>query len=63
MFLRIAQKGSINYLHQFGVSNTFIFGKLIELMFMEQPHSYTTLGEIDLACHLRNADYNLAQWP
>ena len=50
-------------LHQLDVSNAFLYGVLIEQVFMEQPSGYVAQGETSQVCLLRHAIYGLKQCP
>ena len=50
-------------LHQLDVSNAFLYGDLIEQVFMEQPPGYVAQGKTSQVCLLRRAIYGLKQSP
>ena len=50
-------------LHHLDVSNAFLYGDLIEQVFMEQPLGYVAQGETSLVCLLRRAIYGLKKSP
>ena len=50
-------------LHQLDVSNAFLYGDLIEQVFVEQPPGYVSQREISQVCLLRHAIYALKQSP
>ena len=50
-------------LHQLDVSNAFLYGDIIEQVFMEQPPGYVAQGETSQVCLLRRAIYGLKQSP
>ena len=50
-------------LHQLDVSNAFLYGDLMEQVFMEQPLGYVAQGETSQVCLLRRAIYGLKQSP
>ena len=64
--VRILLSMAVNFdwpLHQLDMSNVFLYGDLIELVYMEQPHSYLVEGEMDKVCLLRRSLYGLKQSP
>lgn len=51
------------HLHQIDVKNTFLNGFLNEIVYMEQPLSFTNLKFSIHICHLKKALYGLNQAP
>ena len=50
-------------LHQLDIKKGFLYGYLLEEVYMEQPLGFVAQGEIGKVCHLRKSLYGLKQSP
>ena len=50
-------------LYQLNIKNGFLYGDLVEKVYMEQPPEFVARGESGLVCRLRRSLYGLKQSP